>query len=170
MNIQIRKGEKRDVPQLLKLIKELAHYEKAPEEVIVDLATLENDGFGSQPFYHLFVAEDLAIEHEEKIIAIALYYYGYSTWKGKKLYLDDLVVTENYRRNGIGKMLFDRLIQEAFRSGANQMRWHVLDWNEPAINFYKKYDADLDPTWVTGKLTREQLAELTTAQNQANEC
>ena len=94
---------------------------------------------------------------------MALYYFAYSSWKGKILYLDDLVVTEKHRRNGIGRLLFDELIRISVDSECRQMRWHVLDWNEPAIRFYKKYEAALDPEWITGKFEREQLQKL--AQN-----
>jgi GNAT superfamily N-acetyltransferase len=152
MKISIRKGEKKDIPQVLDLVKELALYERAPQEVITTVEQMEQDGFGENAVYRFLVAEA-----EEKIIGIALYYTAYSTWKGRYIYLDDLIVTETHRRTGAGKLLFDALAKEAKREGANQLRWHVLEWNTPAINFYKKYNANLDPEWITGKLEKKQI-------------
>ena len=152
MIITIRKGEKKDLPQVLELVNELALYERAPHEVITTVEQMERDGFGENPVFRFLVAEA-----EDKIIGIALYYTAYSTWKGKYIYLDDLIVTEKLRRSGTGKLLFDALLKEAKREGANQLRWHVLEWNTPAIEFYKKYSAGLDPEWIMGKLTKEQI-------------
>jgi len=152
MKITVRKGEKKDIPHALELVKELAVYERAPEEVITSVAQMEEDGFGENPVYRFLVAETAG-----KIIGMALYYTAYSTWKGRYIYLDDLIVTEKQRRTGAGKLLFDALLKEAKREGANQLRWHVLEWNTPAINFYKKYNASLDPEWITGKLSKEQI-------------
>jgi GNAT superfamily N-acetyltransferase len=152
MKITVRKGEKKDIPQALELVKELAIYERAPEEVVTNVAQMEKDGFGEQAVYRFLVAETSG-----KIIGMALYYTAYSTWKGRYIYLDDLIVTEKHRRSGAGKLLFDEVLREAKLEGANQLRWHVLEWNEPAINFYKKYNAFLDPEWITGKLTKEQI-------------
>lgn len=150
MDIKIRKVEESDLEQVLELIKELALYEKAPHEVEVTLEKFKN--YFSENLFDAFVAFD-----GDKLAGIALFYIAYSTWKGKIIYLDDLVVTQNYRRKGVGENLFNALIKECNRLNANQLRWHVLDWNTPAINFYKKINADLDPEWITGKLTREQL-------------
>ena len=152
MKIIIRRGEKKDIPQVLELVKELAVYERAPNEVITNVEQMERDGFGENSVYRFLTAEAA-----EKIIGIALYYTAYSTWKGKYIYLDDLIVTEKLRRSGAGKLLFDALLREAKRECANQLRWHVLEWNTPAINFYKKYNAVLDPEWITGKMSREQI-------------
>jgi GNAT superfamily N-acetyltransferase len=152
MKITVRKGEKKDIPQALELVKELAIYERAPEEVITNVAQMEKDGFSEQAVYRFLVAETSG-----RIIGMALYYTAYSTWKGRYIYLDDLIVTEKHRRSGAGKLLFDGVLREAKLEGANQLRWHVLEWNEPAINFYKKYNASLDPEWITGKLTKEQI-------------
>jgi GNAT superfamily N-acetyltransferase len=152
MKIEIRKGEKKDISQVHALVKELAVYERAPGEVITTVEQMERDGFGENPVFKLLVAEA-----DKKIVGIALYYIAYSTWKGKYIYLDDLIVTEMQRRNGTGKLLFDALVKEAKHEGANQLRWHVLEWNEPAINFYKKYSASLDPEWITGKLEKGQI-------------
>ena len=152
MKINVRKGEKKDIPQALELVKELADYERAPNEVVTNVAQMERDGFGENSIYRFHVAET-----EGKIIGMALYYTAYSTWKGRYIYLDDLIVTEKLRRCGAGKLLFDAVLKEAKREGANQLRWHVLDWNSPAINFYKKYNASLEPEWITGKLSKEQI-------------
>lgn len=152
MKITIRKGEKKDIPQALGLVKELAVYERAPDEVITNVEQMERDGFGENSIYRFHVAET-----DGKIIGMALYYTAYSTWKGRYIYLDDLIVTEKHRRSGAGKLLFDAVLREAKREGANQLRWHVLEWNTPAINFYKKYNASLDPEWITGKLEKAQI-------------
>ena len=161
MKINIRKGEKKDLQQVLELVKELALYERAPNEVITNVQQMERDGFGENSVFRFLVAEA-----ENKIIGIALYYTAYSTWKGKYIYLDDLIVTEKLRRSGTGKLLFDALLKEAKREGANQLRWHVLEWNEPAINFYKKYNATLDPEWITGRMSREQIQIISTGINE----
>ena len=161
MKITIRKGEKKDIPQALELVRELAVYERAPNEVITNVAQMEQDGFGEKSVYRFLVAEV-----EEKIIGMALYYTAYSTWKGKYIYLDDLIVTEKLRRSGAGKLLFDALLREAKLEGANQLRWHVLEWNEPAINFYKKYNVTLDPEWITGRMSREQIESFNSETNE----
>jgi GNAT superfamily N-acetyltransferase len=155
MEITIRKAEQRDVSAMLALIKELATYERAPNEVITTEASMLRDGFGEEKIFHSLVAEA-----DGAIVGIAIFYVAYSTWKGKIIYLDDLVVTESHRRFGIGKKLFDAVGKISKAMGVSQLRWHVLDWNEPAINFYKKYDASLDADWITCKLTREQLEKL----------
>ncbi len=150
--VEIRTGEARDVPAVLKLVKELAVYEKAVNEVTITENELLNDGFGPNSIYGLFVAEE-----GKEIIGIALYYEKYSTWKGRCLYLEDIIVTENKRGSGIGKQLFDTVIRVAKTKNSARMEWQVLDWNEPAINFYRKYNANLDDEWLNGKLTREQI-------------
>lgn len=150
----IRKGTKEDLPQLLELIHELAIYEKAPHEVEITLQQLEQDGFGEKPVYEFFVAED-----DKQIVGIALYYFRYSTWKGKAVYLEDLVVRESERGKGYGQLLLDAIIKEAKRTNAKQVRWQVLDWNEPAINFYKKLGADLDGEWINCTLNAQQIQD-----------
>ena len=140
----IRRGVKEDLPRVLELIKELAVYEKAGDEVTNTVEQMEIDGFGPNPIFGFFVAEE-----NDQIIGISLYYYRYSTWKGRRMYLEDIVVTESYRGKGIGKLLFDVTIQQGKDDNCSGMVWQVLEWNEPAINFYKKYyNANLDPEWI----------------------
>jgi GNAT superfamily N-acetyltransferase len=143
----IRPAIKEDCPAMLDLIRELALYEKAPHEVTVDPKHFEESGFGENPVWRAFVVEDLS-RSENPVVAFALYYIRYSTWKGQVMYLEDILVTESMRGKGIGKMLMDRLIDEAKEKGFKRIAWQVLDWNEPAINFYKKFNANFDPEWV----------------------
>jgi len=152
MQINLRVAVKEDCPRLLELVHELAVFEKAPEEVTVTLEEFEEAGFGDKPVWKTFVAEVDGV-----IVGFALYYIRYSTWKGCRMYLEDLIVTESLRGKGVGKILFDRLIIEAREMGFNGMSWQVLDWNEPAIKFYKKYEAALDGSWINGSLSREQI-------------
>jgi GNAT superfamily N-acetyltransferase len=147
MQINIRRATIKDCPNMLGLINELAVYEKAPNEVTVTLSHFEQSGFGNNRVWWAFVAEK-----DNVIVGFALYYIRYSTWKGQCLYLEDFIVTENMRGQGIGKLLFDRVVQETKDKGFSRMVWQVLDWNEPAINFYKKYKANLDPEWINGIL------------------
>lgn len=148
----LRVAVKEDCQRLLELVHELALFEKAPEEVTVTLEEFEDAGFGEKPVWKTFVAEVDGL-----IVGFALYYIRYSTWKGCRMYLEDLIVTENWRGKGVGKLLFDRLIVEAREMGFNGMSWQVLDWNEPAIKFYKKYEAALDGAWINGSLSKEQI-------------
>jgi ribosomal protein S18 acetylase RimI-like enzyme len=141
--INIRRAEQKDCKRLLELVRELATYEKAPNEVTVTLDHFEESGFGGKPVWWAFVAE------EENIIqGFALYYIRYSTWKGQRMYLEDIIVTEEARGKGIGNLLFDALIEEAKEKKFKGIVWQVLDWNEPAINFYKKYNEKFDSEWV----------------------
>jgi len=147
MKINIRRALKEDCPRLLELITELAVYEKAPDDVTVTLAHFEESGFGDKPVWWSFVAEENGAIH-----GFALYYIRYSTWKGQAMYLEDIIVTESMRGKKIGKLLFDRLIEEAKEKKLHRIVWQVLEWNEPAINFYKKYNADFDGEWVNCSL------------------
>jgi len=154
MSIIIRKAEKKDCPRLLELIHELALYEKAPHEVTVDLDHFEESGFSENPLWWAFVAAspNPSKGGEEEVHGFALYYIRYSTWKGQCIYLEDLLVTEKMRGKGLGKLLFEKVIEETKARNFKRMVWQVLDWNEPAINFYKKYNATLDPEWMNGIL------------------
>lgn len=160
--IKIRQGKKEDLPRVLALIKELAEYERAPHEVTNTVERLEEDGFGPHPVYGFFVAEK-----DENIIGLSLYYWRYSTWKGKRLYLEDIIVTESERGRGAGKLLFDRTMEKALEEHCTGMMWQVLDWNEPAINFYKKYGTKLDGEWVNCNLEVGQIRELLRAESNA---
>lgn len=139
----------------MELIRELALFERAPEEVTVSLKEFEKSGFGEKPVWKAFVAETGG-----RVVGFALYYIRYSTWKGQRLYLEDLIVTEDMRGKGVGKLLFDRIVAEAKELNFNGMVWQVLDWNEPAINFYKKYEASIEAGWLNAALSKEQLLKV----------
>ncbi|HEX5025260.1 MAG TPA: GNAT family N-acetyltransferase [Agriterribacter sp.] len=153
MNIVIRPAEKEDCKRLMELINELAVYEKAPDEVTVTFDHFVESGFGANPVWWAFVAEVPDANGGTQIVAFALYYIRYSTWKGQRMYLEDIVVTEEWRGKGIGKLLFDRLITEGREKKLVGMMWQVLEWNEPAIRFYKKYRADFDAEWLNGSIS-----------------
>jgi GNAT superfamily N-acetyltransferase len=143
----IRRALETDCPRLLELIRELALYERAPQEVTVSLDHFTKSGFSDTPVWWAFVAEEEGFIH-----GFALYYIRYSTWKGQCMYLEDIIVTEQSRGKGIGKLLFDQLIKEAKAKEYKRIVWQVLEWNEPAINFYKKYQANMDPEWWNGSI------------------
>jgi GNAT superfamily N-acetyltransferase len=143
MNINIRKAVREDCARILELVKELARYERAPNEVTVTLEHFEQSGFGSRPVWWAFVAEV-----DGEVQGFALFYIRFSTWRGQRMYLEDFYVSEDHRGKGLGKLLFDRLIKEAQRRKLNGIQWQVLEWNEPAINFYKKYNAVMDGEWL----------------------
>ena len=148
MHTTIRKANQEDCPQIMKLIQELALYEKAPHEVTVSMEHFVESGFGPKPVWEAFVAEV-----DGNVVGFALYYIRYSTWKGQRMYLEDLLVTDSMRGAGIGKMLFDNLIEECKLIGYSGLVWQVLDWNEPAINFYKKYDVvKFDGEWINCRI------------------
>jgi GNAT superfamily N-acetyltransferase len=144
----VRKARREDCVRLLELIQELAVYEKAPEAVTVTLEHFEESGFGKKPVWEAFVAFTRNDEGDDLIHGFALYYIRYSTWKGQRLYLEDLLVTESMRCHGIGSLLINALINEGKEKGYKGMVWQVLEWNEPAIAFYKKFDTAFDPEWV----------------------
>lgn len=150
----IRKGVKKDLPRVFELIMELAEYEKALHEVSNSVSKMEQDGFGSAPLYGFFVAED-----EAGIHGISLYYYRYSTWKGKRLYLEDIIVTEKMRGKGLGKQLFEATMKETLDDNCTGMMWQVLDWNKSAISFYKRYDSRFDNEWVNCHLEEKTIKE-----------
>ncbi|WP_018613651.1 GNAT family N-acetyltransferase [Segetibacter koreensis] len=141
--VVIRRALKEDCPRILELIRELAVFERAPEEVAVTLEHFEKSGFGENPVWWAFVAE-----FEGVVQAFALYYIRYSTWKGQRMYLEDLLVTEKMRGKGIGQLLFNELFKEAKEKQLNGIVWQVLEWNELAIKFYKKIKASFDAEWV----------------------
>ncbi len=152
MNTKIRKGVKTDLPRVLELIKELALYEKALDQVSNTVSQMEEDGFGDSPIFGFFVAE-----REETIVGLSLYYFRYSTWKGKRLYLEDIIVTEKERGTGLGKQLVEKTMQFSIEEGCTGMMWQVLDWNEPAIKFYNKYNARIEDEWLNCHLELKQI-------------
>lgn len=143
--IHIRKVQRHELAQVLDLVKQLAVFEKAPHEVTVTLEEYERD-FEDNVF-DVFVAVE-----NEKVIGIALFYIGYSTWKGKMLYLDDFFVLSEYRNQNTGKQLFEAVIQEAKEQQCNLIKWQVLDWNTDAQRFYEKYNAIIEKEWWNGKI------------------
>jgi len=154
MQVNLRVAKTEDCPRLLELVNELALFEKAPQEVDVTLEEFADAGFGDKPVWKAFVAEV-----DGYIVGFALYYVRYSTWKGRRIYLEDLIVTESMRGKGIGKLLFDRVVQETKELGFSGMTWQVLDWNQPAIDFYKKYEAGIEAGWLNGSLSKKQIHE-----------
>jgi len=152
MQIDIRKGTKDDMQAVHDLILELALYEKAPEEVTNTVEDMIRDGFSDNPIFHCLVATT-----NEKVIGMAIYFIKYSTWKGRGIYLDDIVVTESMRGNNVGKQLLDAVIQHSYDLNAQQLHWQVLDWNEPAIKFYKKFPTNFDSEWINCKLSRAEM-------------
>jgi GNAT superfamily N-acetyltransferase len=150
----VRKGTKADLRAALALIQELAVYEKEPEAVVVSVEQMETWGFQENPHFEFFVAEQ-----NEQIVGIAFYYIRYSTWKGPMIYLEDIVVKEEARGNGIGARLFEAVANVCAERNFHGMTWQVLDWNEPALNFYRKYNATFSAEWLNGYLFTEQIRE-----------
>ncbi len=148
METTLRKARKQDLKSVLDLVKELALYEKAPQEVTVTLADYETD-------FENNVFDVILAEQENEIVGIAFYYMAYSTWRGKMLYLEDFVVKAELRGHGIGKLLFKAFLEEAQNLGASLAKWQVLDWNEPAINFYEKYNSTIEKEWYNGKILKK---------------
>ena len=142
MKVNTRKGQIEDMPAVLDLIKELAIFEKEPNAVVVTVADLERDGFGENPLFYTFVAEI-----NDEIIGIALYYYRYSTWKGKTIHLEDLIVREKMRSSGCGMALYSEIIKQGISDNVHRIEWNVLDWNQPAIDFYEKTGAKVLDDW-----------------------
>ena len=147
-SIVIRKAEAADCPQMLELIKELAVYEREPTAVTVSMEEFIESGFGPSPVWEAFVAAS----DDGHIVGLSLFYIRYSTWKGRRLYLEDIVVTEHMRGQGIGKLLFEKTLQLCEERNYSGMVWQVLEWNEPAINFYRKYGATFDNEWINVSL------------------
>jgi GNAT superfamily N-acetyltransferase len=152
--MNIRKGEKKDMKAVLELIQELATFEKEPDAVVVTVADLERDGFGNYPLFHTFVAEV-----EDEIVGIALYYYRYSTWKGKTIHLEDLIVKEKMRGSGLGFALYSKIIEQGKIDQVRRIEWAVLDWNTPAINFYIKSGAKILDDWRVAQMDENGINE-----------
>lgn len=146
--VTIRKAQPSDAPHILGLIRELALFEKAPEAVWNTEAEIMEEGFGAHPYFFAFVAEAA----DGEIVGMAVYHWAYSTWKGKYMFLDDLYVKEKMRGQGVGKLLLDAFLADAKERGANLVKWQVLHWNEPAINFYRKYEVLMDNEWIDCKI------------------
>ena len=155
MSCNIRKAETKDIPSILGLIKELAVFERQPNAVILSEGELEQALFGENPWVYVYVAE-----MENKVVGMALYYYGFSTWKGRSLHLEDLIVHENYRKLGIGRALMNQVIQIAKTEKVERMSWEVLDWNDPAVKFYKSLGTEFYKDWWLCRLFREDLKRL----------
>lgn len=151
LDFKIREGKPEDLPQLMGLVKELAEYERALDQVETSVEQMQRDGFGEKPLFGFFVAEK-----GTEILGMALYYYRYSTWKGKVLYLEDLYIKEVYRRYKIGFYLFEALIAHAREENCSRISWQVLEWNEPAIRFYEKIGSEFDGEWVNGFLCKDR--------------
>ena len=132
---------------MLQLVRELAEYERAPDEVTVLLSHFEESGFGANPVWWAYIAEVDGV-----IIGFASYYIRYSTWKGQRMYLEDIIVTEEWRGKGIGKMLMDQLIQTAREKNLHGISWQVLEWNSPSLRFYERYNAKFDDEWINASI------------------
>ena len=145
--MNIRKGEKKDMKLVLELIQELAIFEKEPDAVVVTVADLERDGFGDNPLFYTFVAEV-----DGEIVGAALYYYRYSTWKGRTIHLEDLIVREKMRGSGLGFALYSEIIAQGKKDSVRRIEWNVLDWNAPAIDFYKKSGAKILDDWLVAQM------------------
>jgi len=156
MEFTIRKATREDAFAAHQLIVELAVFEKAPNAVTNSIEQFTKDGFGENPLYNLIVAEN----NNKEIVGMALYFYAYSTWKGKMLYLDDLIVTKSCRNKGIGKKLIDELFVIAKANDVKIVKWEVLDWNKPAVEFYEKLGAKIDKEWWACKFYEHQIEEL----------
>jgi len=148
----IRKGNPEDMEAVLGLIKELAVFEKEPEAVLITVDDLIRDGFGSVPLFHVLVAEV-----EKQIVGIALYYYRYSTWKGKTIHLEDLVVKDKMRGTGLGYALYSEIIKLGKKDKVRRIEWNVLDWNTPAIEFYEKSGAKILHDWKVAQMSEEAI-------------
>jgi len=150
-SLVIRKGKKEDIPQVFNLVKELSIFEKAEEKVANTIERMEMEGFGDNPAFKFFVAEV-----NGQIVGMALYYFSYSTWKGRSLYIDDLIVTEAFRKKGIGDQLFQKVFEVAKKEKCGKIHWQVLDWNTPAINYYKKLGAEFEGEWINCAITSDK--------------
>jgi len=152
----IRKGTKEDMPAVLELIRELAAFENEPDAVVVTIEELVEDGFGTNPLFDTFVAEV-----DDTIIGMALFYYRYSTWKGKTIHLEDLIITESMRGTGAGSALYKEVIKFAKTKGVRRVEWAVLNWNKPAITFYEKSGAKVFDDWRTVQMDEHGITNFT---------
>ena len=152
MNFTIRKGEKKDMPSVLGLIKELAVYEKEPDAVNITVDDLLDNGFKEKPEFNVLVAES-----ESNIVGMALFYNRFSTWDGPSMHLEDLIVTKRYRGKGIGKALYDKVLKFGLESGKKRVEWVVLDWNKVAIDFYKSTGAKMLNDWNLCQMDKESM-------------
>lgn len=150
-NLLVRKARSEDVVEIHRLIKELAIFEKEPEAVKISVEELRDDGFGNKPSYSCIVAD-----YNGSIVGFALYYIRYSTWNGKTVYLEDFLVDQNYRSKGIGEQLFEEMINISKKLNVRQMTWQVLDWNEGAIRFYERYNAEIEEQWLNARILFEK--------------
>lgn len=148
--MDIRKGKPEDMKSVLELIQELAIFEKEPDAVLVTVEDLIRDGFGEKPLFHVFVAEA-----NEKIVGIALYYYRYSTWKGKTIHLEDLIVKEEMRGTGLGSALYSEIMKQGKKDNVRRIEWNVLNWNTPAVNFYENSGAKVIEEWRVVQMDEE---------------
>jgi GNAT superfamily N-acetyltransferase len=151
--ITIRNATAKDVPTMMALVRELAEFENSPNEVMNTEAKMIEEGFGQNPAFHAIVAEV-----DKQVIGMSVFYFSYSTWKGKSIYIDDIIVNEAFRGKGVGSKLMEATISRAKNENVGKLHWQVLDWNDPAIRFYQKYEADFDPEWVNCSIIREKLA------------
>ncbi|MFP5439306.1 MAG: N-acetyltransferase family protein [Bacteroidia bacterium] len=161
--MRIRRGTKDDMQAVLQLIQELAEFEKEPDAVVITVADLERDGFGTNPLFETFLAE-----LNDEIIGMALFYYRYSTWKGKTIHLEDLIVKENHRGTGAGSALYTAVMQCAKAQGLRRVEWAVLDWNTPAVNFYEKTGATVFADWRVAQMDEEALTAFTLLHEEKN--
>ena len=152
MSVIIRKGELKDARGIFLLINQLAKFENEPDAVEVTIEDIKNDGFGDHPKFEVFVAE-----LNEELIGMALFYYRYSTWKGKTLHLEDLIVKETARGNGVGKLLYNEVLKFAHQQKLKRVEWAVLNWNTPAVNFYENSGAVVFDDWRVVQMSQEQL-------------
>ena len=153
MNFTVRQGVKQDAKAILDLIVELAIFEKLPNEVVLTVEDIEQDGFSENPKFNIFIAED----EQKEIIGMSLFYDRYSTWKGKAIHLEDLIVKESKRKQGVGKALYTAVMQYAFDNNYKRVAWDVLDWNTGAIDFYESTGATVFPDWRVAHMNEQSL-------------
>ena len=153
MNLIVRSSNPEDMPEVLELIKELAHFEKAPDAVEISSDLLKEAGFGKDPYFKCFVAE-----LDNEIVGMALIYYRFSTWKGRSLHLEDLIVKESMRGKGVGKALYTKVMEYAFEKKLKRVEWAVLNWNSDAIEFYEKTGAHVLKDWYIAQMDEEGIA------------